>query len=312
VKNTVFKNVQNNIESNTGLMTADNATIGASKELQVIDTMVPGRDLNAYITAVNGIAILTAEEELELANQYYYEDNLDAARKLVLAHLRFVVHMAKTYSGYGLSEADLIQEGNVGLMKAVKRFNPEFGVRLVSFAVHWIKAEMHEFILRNWRIVKVATTKAQRKLFFNLRSSKKRLGWLSQAEAEAMAKDLGVEPATVMQMEGRMGAYDASFDGAADADDEEAYQAPAQYLEDIRFDPARTAEQDDYEKTSTDGLYVALETLDDRSKDILQRRWLNDDKETLHELADKYDISAERIRQLEKNAMNKVKVIMEA
>jgi RNA polymerase sigma-32 factor len=220
--------------------------------------------------------------------------------------------MAKTYSGYGLSEADLIQEGNVGLMKAVKRFNPEFGVRLVSFAVHWIKAEMHEFILRNWRIVKVATTKAQRKLFFNLRSSKKRLGWLSQAEAEAMAKDLGVEPATVMQMEGRMGAYDASFDGAADADDEEAYQAPAQYLEDIRFDPARTAEQDDYEKTSTDGLYVALETLDDRSKDILQRRWLNDDKETLHELADKYDISAERIRQLEKNAMNKVKVIMEA
>ena len=293
-------------------MTADNATISASKELQVIDTMVPGRDLNAYITAVNGIAILTAEEELELANQYYYEDNLDAARKLVLAHLRFVVHMAKTYSGYGLSEADLIQEGNVGLMKAVKRFNPEFGVRLVSFAVHWIKAEMHEFILRNWRIVKVATTKAQRKLFFNLRSSKKRLGWLSQAEAEAMAKDLGVEPATVMQMEGRMGAYDASFDGAADADDEEAYQAPAQYLEDIRFDPARTAEQDDYEKTSTDGLYVALETLDDRSKDILQRRWLNDDKETLHELADKYDISAERIRQLEKNAMNKVKVIMEA
>ena len=312
MKNTVFKNVQNNIESNTSLMTAENATISANKELQVIDTMVPGRDLNAYITAVNGIAVLTADEERELAHQYYYEDNLDAARKLVLAHLRFVVHMAKSYSGYGLSEADLIQEGNVGLMKAVKRFNPEFGVRLVSFAVHWIKAEMHEFILRNWRIVKVATTKAQRKLFFNLRSSKKRLGWLSQAEAEAMAKDLGVEPATVMQMEGRMGAYDASFDGAADADDEEAYQAPAQYLEDIRFDPARTAEQDDYEKTSTDGLYVALESLDDRSKDILQRRWLNDDKETLHELADKYGISAERIRQLEKNAMNKVKGIMEA
>ena len=312
MKNTVYKNVQDNIESKTNLMTAENATISASKELQVIDTMVPGRDLNAYITAVNGIAVLTADEERELAHQYYYEDNLDAARKLVLAHLRFVVHMAKSYSGYGLSEADLIQEGNVGLMKAVKRFNPEFGVRLVSFAVHWIKAEMHEFILRNWRIVKVATTKAQRKLFFNLRSSKKRLGWLSQAEAEAMAKDLGVEPATVMQMEGRMGAYDASFDGAADADDEEAYQAPAQYLEDIRFDPARTAEQDDYEKTSTDGLYVALETLDDRSKDILQRRWLNDDKETLHELADKYGISAERIRQLEKNAMNKVKGIMEA
>ena len=282
------------------------------KELQVIDTMVPGRDLNAYITAVNGIAVLTAEEELELANQYYYEDNLDAARKLVLAHLRFVVHMAKTYSGYGLSEADLIQEGNVGLMKAVKRFNPEVGVRLVSFAVHWIKAEMHEFILRNWRIVKVATTKAQRKLFFNLRSSKKRLGWMNQDEVDAIAEDLGVDAATVMQMEGRMGAYDASFDGAADADDEEAYQAPAQYLEDVRYDPARTVEADDFEKTSTDGLYVALEDLDDRSRDILQRRWLNDDKATLHELADEYGVSAERIRQLEKNAMNKVKAIMQA
>ena len=280
--------------------------------LQVIDTMVPGRDLNAYITAVNGIAVLSAEEELELANQYYYEDNLDAARKLVLAHLRFVVHMAKTCSGYGLSEADLIQEGNVGLMKAVKRFNPEVGVRLVSFAVHWIKAEMHEFILRNWRIVKVATTKAQRKLFFNLRSSKKRLGWLSQEEAEAVAEDLGVDASTVMQMEGRMGAFDASFDGAADADDDEAYQAPAQYLEDTRYDPARTVEADDYEKTSTDGLYVALEDLDDRSRDILQRRWLNDDKATLHELANEYGVSAERIRQLEKNAMNKVKAMMEA
>jgi RNA polymerase sigma-32 factor len=293
----------------TELMSLNNST---GTNLQVIDTMVPGRDLNAYITAVNGIAVLSAEEELELANQYYYEDNLDAARKLVLAHLRFVVHMAKTYSGYGLSEADLIQEGNVGLMKAVKRFNPEVGVRLVSFAVHWIKAEMHEFILRNWRIVKVATTKAQRKLFFNLRSSKKRLGWLSQEEAEAVAEDLGVDASTVMQMEGRMGAFDASFDGAADADDDEAYQAPAQYLEDTRYDPARTVEADDYEKTSTDGLYVALEDLDDRSRDILQRRWLNDDKATLHELANEYGVSAERIRQLEKNAMNKVKAMMEA
>ena len=281
------------------------------KQLQIIDTMVPGRDLNAYITAVNGIAVLSAEEELELANQYYYEDNLDSARKLVLAHLRFVVHMAKTYSGYGLSEADLIQEGNVGLMKAVKRFNPEVGVRLVSFAVHWIKAEMHEFILRNWRIVKVATTKAQRKLFFNLRGSKKRLGWMSQDEVEAVAKDLGVEPKTVLQMEGRMGAFDASFDGAADADDDEAYQAPAQYLEDTRFDPAKKVEADDYEKTSTDGLYIAMENLDERSKDILQRRWLSDDKATLHELADEYGVSAERIRQLEKNAMNKVKATME-
>lgn len=306
------KSNSSNTESKSSLMIQDKGTITDNMALQVIDTMVPGRDLNAYITAVNGIAVLSAEEEQELARQYYYEDNLDAARKLVLAHLRFVVHMAKTYSGYGLSEADLIQEGNVGLMKAVKRFNPEVGVRLVSFAVHWIKAEMHEFILRNWRIVKVATTKAQRKLFFNLRGSKKRLGWMSKEEVDAVAKDLGVEPETVMQMEGRMGSYDASFDGAADADDDEAYQAPAQYLEDTRFDPASTVEQEDYEKTSTDGLYVALEALDDRSRDILQRRWLNDDKTTLHELADQYGVSAERIRQLEKNAMNKVKAVIEA
>jgi RNA polymerase sigma-32 factor len=302
-----------------GLMTLENKAMTSTVNtgntgtaLLAMDNMVPGRDLNAYISAVNGIAILSAEEELELANQYYYEDNLDAARKLVLAHLRFVVHMAKTYSGYGLSEADLIQEGNVGLMKAVKRFNPEVGVRLVSFAVHWIKAEMHEFILRNWRIVKVATTKAQRKLFFNLRGSKKRLGWMTQEEVDAVASDLGVDSSTVLQMEGRMGAFDASFDGAADADDEEAYQAPSQYLEDTRFDPARMVEADDYEKNSTDGLYVALENLDERSRDILTRRWLNDDKVTLHDLADEYGVSAERIRQLEKNAMNKVKAIMAA
>lgn len=282
------------------------------KELQLVDTMVPGRDLNAYITAVSGIAILTAEEELELAKQYYYDGNLDSARKLVLAHMRFVVHMAKTYSGYGLSEADLIQEGNVGLMKAVKRFDPERGVRLVSFAVHWIKAEMHEFILRNWRIVKVATTKAQRKLFFNLRGSKKRLGWLNKAEVDAVAEDLGVDPATVMQMEGRLSLYDSAFDGAADADDEEAYQAPAQYLEDDSFDPARKAEDEDWSKTSNDSLYIALGELDARSKDILAQRWLSDTKSTLHELAAKYDVSAERIRQLEKNAMNKVKAMMQA
>lgn len=282
------------------------------KGLAVLESIVPGHDLGAYVTAVNRIAILSAEEERELANQYYYEDNLDAARKLVLAHLRFVVHVARTYSGYGLSEADLIQEGNVGLMKAVKRFNPEVGVRLVSFAVHWIKAEIHEFILRNWRIVKVATTKAQRKLFFNLRSSKKRLGWLSQDEVEAVAKDLGVDAATVIQMEGRMGAYDASFDGAADADDEESSQAPAYYLEDSRYDPALSVESEDWEKTSTDGLYVAMKSLDERSRDILTQRWLNDDKATLHDLAAKYSVSAERIRQLEKNAMEKVKALLEA
>ena len=284
----------------------------SGKQLLVMDTMVPGRDLGAYITAVNGIAILTAEEEQDLAKQYYYEQNVDAARKLVLAHLRFVVHVAKSYSGYGLSEADLIQEGNVGLMKAVKRFNPEVGVRLVSFAVHWIKAEMHEFILRNWSIVKVATTKAQRKLFFNLRGAKKRLGWLSQAEVDAVAEDLGVDAATVTQMEGRMGAYDASFDGAADADEEEVSQSPAFYLEDTRYDPARSIESDDWEKTSTDGLYVAMKALDDRSRDILTQRWLNDNKATLHDLAAKYNVSAERIRQLEKNAMDKVKALIEA
>lgn len=290
----------------------DSVVESTGKDMQVLGTMVPGHDLGAYVTNVNRFAILTADEERELANQYYYQENLDAARKLVLAHLRFVVHVARSYSGYGLSEADLIQEGNVGLMKAVKRFNPEVGVRLVSFAVHWIKAEIHEFILRNWRIVKVATTKAQRKLFFNLRSSKKRLGWLSQQEVEAVAKDLGVDPATVVQMEGRMGAYDASFDGAADADDEETSQSPAFYLEDSRYDPANSVESDDWEKTSTDGLYVAMKSLDDRSRDILQQRWLSDNKSTLHDLAAKYHVSAERIRQLEKNAMDKVKALMTA
>ena len=288
------------------------AELETGKSLSVVDTMVPGRDLNAYITAVNGIPVLTAEEERDLAKQYFYNEDLDAARKLVLAHMRFVVYMAKSYSGYGLSEADLIQEGNVGLMKAVKRFDPEKGVRLVSFAVHWIKAEMHEFILRNWRIVKVATTKAQRKLFFNLRGSKKRLGWLSQEEADKVAADLGVDPKTVMQMEGRLGVYDASFDGAPDADDDEVAVAPAQYLEDVRFDPARNVEDEDYTQSSTDSLYLALEGLDERSKDILTQRWLSEDKATLHELADKYQVSAERIRQLEKNAMNKVKAKLEA
>jgi len=290
----------------------DDADTAPGKGLAVLDSMVPGHDLGAYVTAVNRIAILSAEEERELANKYFYQQDLDAARKLVLAHLRFVVHVARTYSGYGLSEADLIQEGNVGLMKAVKRFNPEVGVRLVSFAVHWIKAEIHEYILRNWRIVKVATTKAQRKLFFNLRSSKKRLGWMSQNEAEAIAKDLGVDAETVVQMEGRMGAYDASFDAAPDADDEEAGQAPAYYIEDNRYDPAKSVESDDWEKTSTDGLYVAMKSLDERSRDILTQRWLNDNKATLHDLAAKYNVSAERIRQLEKNAMDKVKALMEA
>jgi RNA polymerase sigma-32 factor len=281
------------------------------KNLQVFDPTTPGRDLTAYMTSANSIAVLTQEQEQELARQYYYDDNVDAARQLVLAHLRFVVHMAKTYSGYGLSQADLIQEGNVGLMKAVKRFNPEVGVRLVSFAVHWIKAEMHEYILRNWRIVKVATTKAQRKLFFNLRSSKKKLGWLNNAETQAVADDLGVDAKVVQQMEGRMSAYDTSFDADADADDDTAYRAPAFYLEDQNSDLANQVSDAEWEATTNNSLHTAMAELDDRSKDILNSRWLTDDKATLHELADKYGISAERIRQLEKNAMNKIKAKME-
>lgn len=283
-----------------------------SKSLQIIDPIVPGRDLTAYMATVNSVAVLTPEQERELSRLYYYENDVDAARQLVLAHLRFVVHMAKSYSGYGLSLADLIQEGNVGLMKAVKRFDPEVGVRLISFAVHWIKAEMHEFILRNWRIVKIATTKAQRKLFFNLRSSKKRLGWLNNKEAEAVAKDLGVDAKVVRQMEGRMSSYDMPFDCEPDADDDVAYKAPANYLEDRDSDIAVSVEESEWKEVTNSSLHLALAELDDRSKDILASRWLSDNKATLHELAAKYSISAERIRQLEKNAMNKVKVIMEA
>ena len=288
----------------------ENMTTG--KSLQLIGPAVPGRDLSAYITSVNSIAILSAERELELANQYYYDNNLEAARQLVLAHLRFVVHLARSYSGYGLSQADLIQEGNVGLMKAVKRFNPEMGVRLVSFAVHWIKAEMHEFILRNWRIVKIATTKAQRKLFFNLRSAKKRLGWLSNDEAQAVAEDLGVDAAVVRQMEGRMSSYDKAFDAATDADDDEAYMSPAYYLEDNASDMALEIEENEWEEEQSSGLYKAMSELDERSRDIITSRWLTDQKATLHELAAKYNVSAERIRQLEQNAMNKVRGVMTA
>jgi RNA polymerase sigma-32 factor len=286
--------------------------MSTANSLQVFDPTTPGQDLTAYIASVNSIAMLTPEQELELAKQYYYEDNVDAARQLVLAHLRFVVHMSKTYSGYGLSQADLIQEGNVGLMKAVKRFNPEVGVRLVSFAVHWIKAEMHEYILRNWRIVKIATTKAQRKLFFNLRSSKKRLGWLNNEEAEAMAQDLGVDAKVVRQMEGRMASYDMAFDADSDSDDEAAYKAPAYFLEDQSSDLASLVENAEWEEVTNNSLHQAMAELDDRSKDILNSRWLSDNKATLHDLADRYGVSAERIRQLEKNAMNKIKAQMAA
>ncbi len=278
-----------------------------SQGMQAVYAMSPGQNLESYIATVNAIPVLSPDEEKDLAERYHYQGDLEAARQLVMSHMRFVVHIARSYSGYGLNQGDLIQEGNVGLMKAVKRFNPEVGVRLVSFAVHWIKAEIHEFILRNWRIVKVATTKAQRKLFFNLRSQKKRLGWLNQDEANAIADDLGVETKTVFEMEGRLNAYDAAFDAGADDDDDTAYQAPAYYLEDNSMDPARVVESDNYEQDANDRLHQALDTLDDRSRAILQQRWLTEEKATLHELAAQYDVSAERIRQLEKSAMKKLK-----
>jgi len=283
-----------------------------STKLQTVEALSPGQNLSAYIQTVNGFSMLSVEEEKELAEDLYYNENLDAARRMVMAHLRFVVHIAKSYSGYGLSQSDLIQEGNVGLMKAVKRFNPEKGVRLVSFAVHWIKAEMHEFILRNWRIVKIATTKAQRKLFFNLRGKKKNLGWLSHSEAKDVAADLNVDVQHVQDMEGRLAAYDAGFDAGADDDDESAYQAPANYLEDHRYNPETLNEDADWTKNSVNSLESALAELDERSRDILRQRWLSEKKATLHELAAEYSVSAERIRQLENNAMKKVRSMIEA
>jgi RNA polymerase sigma-32 factor len=283
-----------------------------SKALQTMEWMTPGANLNAYIQGTATVPILTVEEEKSLGEALYYEDDLDAARRLVMSHLRFVVHIARSYNGYGLPLADLIQEGNVGLMKAVRRFNPEKGVRVVSFAVHWIKAEIHEFILRNWRIVKIATTKSQRKLFFNLRSAKKQLQWLTADEAKAVADDLGVEVKDVMEMEMRLTARDSAFDAPADEDDDKAAYAPVHYLEDNTADPAQQVENDDYQGDNNLRLAEAVQSLDTRSQDILQRRWLDDKKATLHQLADEYGVSAERIRQLEKNAMKKVRVAMEA
>ncbi|MBV1906369.1 MAG: RNA polymerase sigma factor RpoH [Pseudomonadales bacterium] len=274
-----------------------------------LDSLSPGKDLDAYIQNVRSFPILSTDEEKVLAERLYYQDDVDAARSLVLSHLRFVVHLARSYSGYGLPQGDLIQEGNVGLMKAVKRFNPEVGVRLVSFAVHWIKAEIHEFILRNWRIVKIATTKAQRKLFFNLRSSKQRLGWMTPDEINLMAQDLGVESKTVLQMEGRLASPDMAFDGYQG--DDELASSPAQFLNDEGANPAALVAEEEIHSASLANLSEALKTLDDRSRDILSQRWLGDSKSTLHELADFYQISAERIRQLEKNAMKKLRVTME-
>jgi len=273
---------------------------------------LPTGNMDAYISAAFQLPILSAEEEHALAVRLRDHQDLDAARSLVMAHLRFVVRIARGYSGYGLPQHDLIQEGSVGLMKAVRRFDPDMGVRLVSFAVHWIKAEIHEYILRNWRIVKVATTKAQRKLFFNLRSSKKRLGWFSRQEVEAVAEDLGVKPETVLEMESRLSNHDLAFDGiAADEDDGHAI-APAAYLPDLRNEPSRQVERADSEASEREGLYGALESLDARSRDILERRWLAESKETLHDLAEEYGVSAERIRQIEAAAMKKLRSTLAA
>ncbi|KYQ83381.1 RNA polymerase factor sigma-32 [Acinetobacter sp. NRRL B-65365] len=287
-------------------------TTDSSNQLMPLSLSAPGVNLGAYISTVNQIPILTAEQEKELAERYYYDQDLDAAKLLVMSHLRFVVHIARSYAGYGLPQGDLIQEGNLGLMKAVKRFDPNMGVRLVSFAVHWIKAEIHEYVIRNWRIVKIATTKAQRKLFFNLRSLKKSSKRLTLEEAKSIANDLKVTPEQVLEMEGRLTAYDAAFEAQGDDDDDTPHTAPALYLEDNRYDPARLVEEEDYEEQSTSALHEAMDQLDDRSRNILQRRWLDDDKSTLHELAAEYNVSAERIRQLEKNAMEKIKTAMSA
>ncbi|MEZ8826681.1 RNA polymerase sigma factor RpoH [Vibrio amylolyticus] len=264
--------------------------------------------LDSYIRSAHSYPMLTPEEERELAERLHYKGELEAAKGLILSHLRFVVHVARGYSGYGLPMADLVQEGNIGLMKAVKRFNPEVGVRLVSFAVHWIKAEIHEYVLRNWRIVKIATTKAQRKLFFNLRKSKKRLGWFNNGEVETVARELGVDPSEVREMESRLAAQDSTFEMPNDDDESgHSYTAPVLYLEDQSSDLADNVEASNWEAHTNNRLSLALATLDDRSQHIVRSRWLDDNKTTLQELAETYSVSAERIRQLEKNAMKKLK-----
>jgi RNA polymerase sigma-32 factor len=271
----------------------------------------PVGSLDAYIDRVSQIPVLTKDDEVALATRFRSAADLDAARQLVLSHLRFVVHIARGYLGYGLPMGDLVQEGNVGLMKAVKRFDPNVGVRLVSFAVHWIRAEIHEYVLRNWRLVKVATTKSQRKLFFNLRKMKKNLAWLSDEETKAVARDLGVEVSDVREMEQRLSARDMSFDPTPENDEDTTY-SPAMYLPASNADPAIEVEREEWEEDSSDRLSIAMEKLDERSRHILQRRWMTDDKATLHELADEYGISAERVRQVESNAINKLKGLMSA
>lgn len=283
-----------------------------TKEMQNL-ALAPVGNLESYIRAANAWPMLTAEEERELAEKLHYEGSLEAAKRLILSHLRFVVHIARNYSGYGLPQADLIQEGNIGLMKAVRRFNPEVGVRLVSFAVHWIKAEIHEYVLRNWRIVKVATTKAQRKLFFNLRKNKQRLGWFNQEEVELVASELGVTSKDVREMESRMAAQDMTFDMSNDDDSESQPMAPVLFLQDKSSNFADGIEDDNWDSHAADKLSDAMMGLDERSQQIIRARWLDEDnKSTLQELADRYGVSAERVRQLEKNAMKKLRVAIEA
>ena len=287
-------------------MTASTALIARNGDFALAGPM---GSLDAYLDRVGRIPVLTREEERDLAEKFRFDADLNAARQLVLSHLRFVVHIARGYTGYGLPMGDLIQEGNVGLMKAVKRFDPSQNVRLVSFAVHWIRAEIHEYVLRNWRLVKIATTKAQRKLFFNLRRMKKNLTWLSAEETAAVARDLGVSESEVTEMEKRLAARDMSFDPTPESDDEEVY-SPAAYLPASDADPAEKVENAEWEDDSSERLRGALARLDDRSRDILQRRWMTDDKATLHDLADKYGVSAERIRQIESNALGKLRGMM--
>jgi len=273
-------------------------------------SLVPQGSIGAYVQSVNQFSMLSAEEEKALAERLFHEGDLEAAKKLVMSHLRFVVYIAKSYAGYGLAHADLIQEGNVGLMKAVKRFDPAVGVRLVSFAVHWIKAEIHEYVIRNWRMVKIATTKAQRKLFFNLRKAKKRLGWFSHDEVATVAENLNVSTKDVLEMESRLNAQDHSFD-LSDGDSDETSFAPVQYLEDKSADVSKVVEAENTQRYIKNKLYAALSTLDERSQDIVNSRWLTEPKATLHDLAARYKISAERIRQLEENAIKKLQANMD-
>jgi RNA polymerase sigma-32 factor len=268
-------------------------------------------NLDTYIRQVNNFPMLSADEERELALRLHDNNDLEAAQRLIMSNLRFVVSIARGYLGYGLPFNDLVQEGNIGLMKAVKRFSPDHEVRLISYAVHWIKAEIHEYVLRNWRIVKVATTKAQRKLFFKLRSSKKRLGWFNQEEVNDVADKLGVKPETVLEMESRLNAHDVAYDNPVDDDDDNHF-APAAYLTDMRADPAQQLEADDWNSQHENMMLASLKNLDERSRQIIQRRWLDDNKATLHELAQQYQVSAERIRQLENNALKKLRVAFAA